>query len=76
MTSEQARLAYLVHIMESQIVVKVEQRETLYPLTNVSVPLQCHQQLLSVKFENLVRSIFRNENSTEEILGKFLNFIE
>ena len=29
--------------------------------------LQCHSQLLSVKFENLVHSIFRNENSTVEI---------
>ena len=28
---------------------------------------QCRPQLLSVKFENLVHSIFRNENSTLEI---------
>ena len=42
-------------------------QEKLYPPTDVSVPLQCHAQLLSVKFENLVHSIFRNENSTMEI---------
>ena len=32
-----------------------------------SVSQQCRPQLLSVKFENLVQSIFRNENSTLEI---------
>ena len=42
-------------------------KEKLDPLTDVSVPLQCHPQLLSLKFENLVHSIFRNENPTIEI---------
>ena len=32
----------------------------LYPPTDVSVSLQCRQQLLLVKFENLVHIIFRN----------------
>ena len=35
--------------------------------TDVSVSLQCRPQLLLVKFENLVRSISRNEKSTLEI---------
>ena len=47
--------------------VKNEEQEKLYPPTDVSVSQQCHPQLLSVKFENLVHSIFRNENSTLEI---------
>lgn len=70
------RLAHLVHIMESRIVVKVEQREKLYPLTNVNVSLQCHQQLLSVKFENLVHSIFGNENSAIEINGSLFRVMD
>ena len=36
-------------------------------VNDVSVSQQCYPQLLSVKFENLVHSIFRNENSTLEI---------
>ena len=35
--------------------------------SDVSVSQQCRPQLLSVKFENLVHIIFRNENSTLEI---------
>ena len=46
---------------------KTGQQEKFYPLTDVSVPLECHPQLLSLKFEKLVHSIFRNENSTMEI---------
>ena len=45
---------------------KTRQQEKLYPPTDVNVPLQCHPQLLSVKFENLAYSIFRNENSIME----------
>ena len=43
------------------------QQQKLYPPTDISVPLQCHPQQLSVRFENLVHSIFRNENSFMEI---------
>ena len=32
-----------------------------------SISLQCHPQLLSDRFENLLHNIFRNENSTLEI---------
>ena len=39
----------------------------LYPPTDVSISQHCRPQLLSIKFENLVHSIFRNENSTLEI---------
>ena len=46
---------------------KTGQQEKLYPPTDVSLSQQCRPQLLSVKFENLVHSIFRNENSTLEI---------
>ena len=35
--------------------------------SNRCILQQCRSQLLSVKFENLVHSIFRNENSTLEI---------
>ena len=48
---------------ESQIVL-TGQQEKLYPSTDVSVSLQCRPQLLSLKFKNLVHSIFRNENPT------------
>ena len=61
------RLAHLVHCTESRIVLKTGQQEKLYPPTDASVSQQCRPQLLSVKFENLVHSIFRNENSTLEI---------
>ena len=37
------------------------------PPSDASVALQGHPQLLSVRFENLVHSIFRSENSTMEI---------
>ena len=46
---------------------KTEQQEKLYPPTDVTDSLQCHPQLLSVKFENLVHTIFRNENLTVDI---------
>ena len=46
---------------------KTGQQESLYPSTDVSFSLQCHPQLLSVKFKNFVHSIFRDENSTIEI---------
>ena len=39
----------------------------LYPPTDVSLSQQCRPELLSVKFENLVHSIFRKKNSTLEI---------
>ena len=53
--------------MESRIVLKTCQQKKLYPPTDISVSQQCRPQLLSVKFENLVHSIFRNENSSLEI---------
>ena len=53
--------------MASRIVLKTRQQEKLYPPTNVSASQQCRPQLLSVKFENLVHSIFRHKNSTLEI---------
>ena len=43
---------------------KMGQQEKLYPPT---ISLQCRPQLLSVKFDNLIHSIFRNENSTLKI---------
>ena len=46
---------------------KTGKQEKLYPPTDLSVPLQCHPQLLSVKFEDLVHSSFRNESSGMEI---------
>ena len=46
---------------------KIEQQEKLHPPTDVSVSLQCHPQLLSGRFENLVHNILTNENSTLEI---------
>ena len=46
---------------------KMGQQQKLYPPTDISVPLQCHPQQLSVRFENLVHSIFKNENSSMEI---------
>ena len=61
------RLAHLVHCKESRIVSKTGQQEKLYPPTDVSVSQQCCPQLPSVKFENLVHSIFISENSTLEI---------
>ena len=61
------RLAHLVHCTESRIMLKTGQQEKLYPPTDISVSQQCRPQLLSVKFENSVLSIFRNENSTLEI---------
>ena len=54
-------------LQEWQIVLKMGQQEKLYPPINVSILLQYHPQQLLVKFENLVHSIFRNENSTMEI---------
>ena len=45
---------------------KTGQQEKLYPPTDVSVSQQRRPQLLSAKFENLIRSIFRNETSTLE----------
>ena len=60
-------LAHLVHCTESRIVLKPEQQEKLYPPTDVNFSLQCPPQLLLVKFENLVHSIFRNKNATLEI---------
>ena len=47
--------------------VKNGQQEKLYSPTDVSISQQCRPQLLSVKFENLVHSIFRNEKLTLEI---------
>ena len=46
---------------------KTGQQEKFYSSTDVSVSQQCRAQLLSVKLQNLVHSIFRNENSTLEI---------
>ena len=43
---------------------KTGQQEKLYPPTDVSVSQQFRPQLLSVKLEDLVHSIFRNENSS------------
>ena len=40
------------------------EEKKLYPPTDVSVPLQCHPQQLSVELEN--HSIFRSEISTME----------
>ena len=60
-------LAHLVHCTESRIVLKPEQQEKLYPPTDVNFSLQCPPQLLLVKFENLVHSIFRNKNAILEI---------
>ena len=48
----------------------------VYPITNDNVALQCHPELLSVKFENLVHSIFRNENSTMEINVSFFGVLQ
>ena len=59
--------AHLAHCTESRIVLKMGQQQKLYPPTDISVPLQCHPQQLSVRFENLVHSIFKNENSSMEI---------
>ena len=43
-------------------------QEKSYPPIDISVLLvQCRPHQLSVKFKNLVHSIFRNENSTLEI---------
>ena len=53
-----------VHCTESRIVLKTGEQEKLYLPTDVSVLQQSRPQLLSGKFENLVHSIFRNENST------------
>ena len=50
-----------------RIVLKTRQQEKLYLPTDVSVLLKCHPHLLSVKFEKLVHSIFKNENLTMEI---------
>ena len=55
--------------------VKNGQQEKLYSPTDVNVPLQCHPQLLLDRFENLVHSIFRNENSTMEINVSFLGVL-
>ena len=46
---------------------KTGQQEKLYPPTDVTVSLQCRPQPLLVKFENIVHSILRNENSTLKI---------
>ena len=46
---------------------KTGKQEKLYPPTDVSVSQQCRPQLRSVKFEDLVHNIFRNENLTLEI---------
>ena len=43
------------------------QQETFYPPTDVTASLQCRPQLLLVRFENLVSSIFRNEKSALRI---------
>ena len=64
---QEKRLAHFVHCMESRFFYKTGQKENLNPPTNVSVSLQCRLEPLSVKLENLVHSIFRNENSTLEI---------
>ena len=53
--------------MESRIVLKTGKQEKLYPPTDVSVSQQCRPQLRSVRFEDLVHNIFRNENLTLEI---------
>ena len=64
---QEKRLSYLVHYMESGIVLETGPQEKLYPPTDVSISLQCRPQLLLVKFENLVHSTFRNKNSTLEM---------
>ena len=46
---------------------KTGQKEKLYPPTDVSASLQCRPQFLLVKFDNRVRSIFKNEKSALEI---------
>ena len=48
--------------MDLRIVLKTGQQEKLYPPSDVSGPLQCHPQLVSVMFENLVHSIFSKDN--------------
>ena len=64
---QEKSLVNLAHCTESRIVLKTRKQEKLYPPTDLSVPLQCHPQLLSVKFEDLVHSSFRNESSSMEI---------
>ena len=51
----------------SRIVLKTGQQEKLYPSTHIRASLQCHPQLILVKFENLIHSIFKNEKSALEI---------
>ena len=42
---------------------KTRQQEKLYSPTDVNALLQCHPQVVSVKFENLVHTNFKKENS-------------
>ena len=72
---QEKRLAHLAHCTESRNVLKTGQQEKFYPPIDVSVPLHCQPQLLSVKFENLVHSIFRNENLTMEINVSYIRVL-
>ena len=62
---QEKRLEYYT---ESRIVLRTGRQEKLYPLTDVSAPLQCHPKLVLIKFENIVHSIFRKENSYLRVL--------
>ena len=57
----------------SRIVLKTGQQETLYPSTHVRASPQCRPQLILVKFENLIHSIFKNEKSALEIHVRHLS---
>ena len=57
----------------SRIVLKTGQQETLYPSTHVRASPQCRPQLILVKFENLIHSIFKNEKSALEINVRHLS---
>ena len=72
---QKKRLTHLVHCTESRMFLKAGQQEKSYPSTDVSVSLQCHVQLILVKFENFVHSIFRNGNSTMEINARHLQLL-
>ena len=69
------RLAHLVHCTESRMFLKAGKQEKSYHLTDVSVSLQCHVQLILVKFENFAHSIFRNGNSTMEINARLFGVL-
>ena len=57
----------------SRILLKTGQQETLYPSTHVRASPQCRPQLILVKFENLIHSIFKNEKSALEINVRHLS---